>query len=150
MNLEELIVGKVSAIVPYNKEEMPGFWVEINNLSDKERQNMVKRCTTQKYNREFKTTNASLDEDRYNTEFAREVIVNWGGLKYDYLQMLVTMKLDPKDLDKELAYSEANALTLLKNSTAFNVWLVEALGDLDNFRVRADGEAEDETGEVSN
>lgn len=154
MKLEELMVAKIPAKVDVcdtpGLEDCVGFWVEINMLSKKERVDMLKRCTKTSINPKTRVKEEKLDETLYNVEFAKAVVTNWGGLKLDYLQLLLPIDTKGKDLDAELEYSEENALSLLDNSPLFNAWLIDALDDSDNFRTRSDGEIETKTGKISN
>lgn len=154
MKLEELMVAKIVAKVNVSDtvglEDCTGFWVEINMLSKKERVDMFKRCTKTTVNPKTRVKEEKLDEALYNAEFARAVVTNWGGLKLDYLQLLLPIDTADKDLQEELEYSEENALLLLDNSPLFNAWLIDALDDSENFRARSDGKVENSTGEISN
>ena len=58
---------------------------------------------------------------------------NWTGLKYDYLRQLILIETDNLNLEDELPFSKENAEILMKNSGAFDTWVTETVGDLENF-----------------
>lgn len=148
MKLSEIMVGKVKGRVEH--PEFPGFFVDLNLLSSTEQANLRKRCTeTVITDIRYKVKEEKLNEEKYNEEFAREVIAGWSGLKLDYLQMLLPISVTPEALEEVLPYSQEDATGLLTHSPAFNIFIIEALNDLDNFRIKPKARAVAEAREVS-
>ena len=113
---------------------MPGFEVEVANLSRKELNGLRKRCTVQKFDRKTRAVVETLDEDKFVTEFAKSTVKNWKGLTLEYLSSMLLIDVNDEDLEKELEYTEENAEVLISSSTEFDTWLNEVVFDLDYFR----------------
>ena len=132
MDLKKLMVDTKAVWVDF--PGLPGFSVEVANLSRKELNGLRKRCTTQKFDRKTRQVNENLDEDKFVVEFSLSTVKNWKGLTLDHLSSLLLIDTDGQDLTKELEYSIENAETLVSSSTEFDTWLNEVVFDLDNFR----------------
>ena len=132
MDLKKLMVDTKAVWVDF--PGLPGFSVEVANLSRKELNGLRKRCTTQKFDRKTRQVNETLDEDKFVIEFSLSTVKNWKGLTLDHLSSLLLIDTDGQDLTKELEYSIENAETLVSSSTEFDTWLNEVVFDLDNFR----------------
>ena len=74
-----------------------------------------------------------LDEDRFLVEYCKGVIKGWKGFKYRYLEELLLVDTANLDPDDTLVYTQDNAELLMKNSTTFDTWVTETVGDLENF-----------------
>jgi len=118
---------------------LPGFSVEVANLSRKELNGLRKRCTTQKFDRKTRQVVEHLDEDKFVKEFSTSTVKNWKGLTLEHLETLLLIDTDGKDMSQELEYTEENAETLVSSSTEFDTWLNEVVFDLDNFRAGPKG-----------
>ena len=132
MELKKLMVDTKSVWVDF--PGLPGFEVEIANLSRKELNGLRKKCTTTKYDRKTRQAVDSLDEEKFVTEFTLGVVKDWKGLSLEHLETLLLVDIDGQDPKKELEYSAENAETLVSSSTEFDSWLNEVVFDLDNFR----------------
>jgi hypothetical protein len=66
---------------------------------------------------------------------AREelVIKGWSGFKYRYLEELLLVDVSAFDPDDYLGFTQENAELLMKNSSDFDTWVTETVGDLENF-----------------
>jgi|TARA_R110000796_G_scaffold6762_2_gene23635 hypothetical protein len=132
MELKKLMVDTKNVWVDF--PGLPGFEVEIANLSRKELNGLRKKCTTTKYDRKTRQAVDSLDEEKFVTEFTLGVVKDWKGLSLEHLETLLLVDIDGQDPKKELEYSAENAETLVSSSTEFDSWLNEVVFDLDNFR----------------
>ena len=132
MDLRELMVDSKSVWVDF--PGMPGFSVEVANLSKQELNKLRKSCVTQKFDRKTRTVAETLDEERFVERFTEKTVKNWKGLTLDYLQNLLLIDTEGKDMREELEYSQANAVALVTNSVEFDEWLNEVVFDLENFR----------------
>jgi len=132
MELKKLMVDTKAVWVDF--PGLPGFEVEIANLSRKELNGLRKKCTTTKYDRKTRQAVDSLDEEKFVTEFTLGVVKDWKGLSLEHLETLLLVDIDGQDPKKELEYSAENAETLVSSSTEFDSWLNEVVFDLDNFR----------------
>ena len=143
MELNSLLVDTKTVWV-----EFPGldeFEVELANLSRKELVALRKKCTQNKFNRKTRAFEESLDDDKFVKEFSMATVKGWKGLKLEYLEDLLLVDLAGQDPQKELDFSEENALQLVENSTEFDNWLNEVVFDLDNFRTKSEGKNKETT-----
>ena len=92
-----------------------------------------KKCVTTKYDKKTRQPEETLDEDRFLTEYCKAVIKGWSGLKYRYLEELLLVDVSELDPEDELVYTQDNAELLMKNSTTFDNWVTETVGELENF-----------------
>jgi len=139
MQLKNLIIDSKSAWVDF--PGMPGFSVQVVNLSRKELTGLRKRCVTQKLDRKTRQMEEVLDEEKFVIEFTNATISNWKGLTLEHLETLLLIDTAGKDLSEELPFTTDNAEILVGQSTEFDSWLNEVVFDLDNFRTVSDGRA---------
>ena len=92
-----------------------------------------KKCVSTKFDRKTRQPEEILDEDKFLTEYCKDVIKGWKGLKYRYLEEFLLVDISELDPEDELPYTEENAELLMKNSTHFDSWVTEVVGDLENF-----------------
>ena len=137
MQLEKLIIDSKSAWI--NFAGLPGFSVEVVNLSRKELQGLRKRCTTQKLDRKTRMMEEVLDEEKFVSEFTKATIKDWSGLTLEHLESLILIDTEGKDMSQEVPYSMENAEILVGQSGEFDTWLNEVVFDLDNFRTERKG-----------
>jgi hypothetical protein len=146
MDLKKLMVDTKAVWVDF--PGLPGFEVEVANLSRKELNGLRKKCTTTKFDRKTRQAVETLDEEKFVVEFTHGVVKNWKGLTLAHLETLLLVDIDGKDPKQELEYTDENAETLVSSSTEFDTWLNEVVFDLDNFRTGTKGRAIKETGKV--
>ena len=124
---------KPSMTVSIDFPGMVGFSVDLCYLAREELLALRKKCLNKKFNRSTHQAEEVLDEDRFLTEYCKAVIKGWSGLRLSYLEELLLVDTDGLDPDSELPYSQEEAEILMKNSNAFDTWVTETLGDLENF-----------------
>ena len=112
---------------------MVGFSVELCYLAREELLSLRKKCLNKKFSRSTHQAEETLDEERFLHEYCKAVIKGWSGLKLSYLEELLLVDTEGMDPDQELPYSLEEAEILMKNSTSFDTWVSESLGDLENF-----------------
>jgi hypothetical protein len=61
------------------------------------------------------------------------VIKGWSGLKLSHLEELLLVDTDGMDPNAELPYSQDEAEMLMRNSSSFEEWVTESVGELENF-----------------
>jgi hypothetical protein len=110
-----------------------GMSVELTYLAREELVKLRKRCVSTKFDKKTRQPEEVLDEDKFLTEYVKSVVKGWSGLKYRYLEELLLVDVGELDLDDELVYTQENAELLMKNSTDFDTWVTESVGDLENF-----------------
>ena len=145
MELKKLMVDTKSVWVDF--PGMPGFEVQVANLSRKELNGLRKRCTVQKFDRKTRGVVETLDEDKFVSEFAKSTVKDWKGLTLEYLSGMLLIDVADEDLQKELDYTVDNAEVLISSSTEFDTWLNEVVFDLDYFRAGGKGGSSKTSGE---
>jgi hypothetical protein len=110
---------------------MPGFVIDLAFLSRETLLNIRKKSTKTT----FKNRQAAdeFNEDLFLQLYVENAVKGWKGLKLIYLEQLAPVDLTGQDLEAELAYSSENALYLMKNSSNFDGFISEQVGDLGNF-----------------
>jgi len=146
MDLKTLMVDTKAVWVDF--PGLPGFEVEVANLSRKELTGLRKKCTTTKFDRKTRQAVDNLDEDKFVVEFTKGVVKNWKGLTLAHLETLILVDIEGQDVTQELEYSLDNAETLVSSSTEFDGWLNEVVFDLDNFRSKPKGPVTGTPGKV--
>ena len=110
-----------------------GFTIDLCYLAREEMVKIRKKCVTTKFDKKTRQPEEILDEDRFVTEYCKGVIKGWSGLKYRYLEELLLVDVSDLDPDDELPFTQDNAELLMKNSSTFDGWVTETVGDLENF-----------------
>jgi len=116
--------------------DFPGysdFTVDVTYLAREELLKLRKKCLTTKFNRKTRQPEEELNEDMFLVEYVKGVIKGWSGLKYRYLEELLLVDVSELDPDDELPFTQENAELLMKNSSDFDTWVTEVVGDLENF-----------------
>ena len=122
-----------SKTVSIDFPDMEGFTVDLCYLAREELLKLRSKCLKQKFNKKTRAFEETLDEDTFLIEYVDAVIKNWVGLKYDYLRQLILIETEGLDLETELPFTKENAELLMKNSSDFDTWVTESVGDLENF-----------------
>ena len=146
MDLKTLMVDTKAVWIDF--PGLPGFEVEVANLSRKELTGLRKKCTTTKFDRKTRQAVETLDEDKFVVEFTKGVVKNWKGLTLAHLETLILVDIEGQDVTQELEYSLDNAETLVSSSTEFDGWLNEVVFDLDNFRSKPKGTTPAKAGKI--
>lgn len=110
-----------------------GMEVSLCYLGREELVKLRKKCVSTKFSKKTRQPEEILDEDKFLLEYCKAVIKGWTGLKYRYLEELLLVDISELDPDDELAYTHDNAELLMRNSSDFDSWVTETVGDLENF-----------------
>ena len=145
MELKKLMVDSKSVWMDF--AGLPGFFVEVANLSRKELTSLRKRCTSQKFDRKTRQLMEDVDEDKFIKEFTKSSVKDWKGLTVEHLSTLMLIDTD-KDASEEVPYSIDNAEVLVANSAEFDTWLNEVVFDLENFRDLGEGKVPGKAGKA--
>lgn len=129
ISLKSLLVPSKTVEVEF--PGFAGFKVQLSFLSRETLLNIRKKSTKTT----FKNRQASedFDEDTFLQLYTQNAIKGWTGLKLKYVDQLAPVDLSGLDLEDELAYTEENALYLMKNSANFDAFITEQVSDLTNF-----------------
>ena len=116
--------------------EMPGFEgfeVKLTYLAREELLKLRNRSVKQVLNKKTRAYEEQLDNDKFLVEYCKAIIKGWSGLKYKYLEELLSVDTSKLNLEDELDYTEENAELLMKNSGDFDNWVSETVAELENF-----------------
>ena len=127
-----------SKTVTFEYPGYEGFEVDLCHLGREELVKLRKRCVTNKMNRKTRQFEEELDEDKFIVEYCSAVIKGWRGFTYSYLEELLLVDIEEiKNPDKEcVVFNADNVEFLMKNSSDFDSWVTETVGDLANFTKR--------------
>ena len=131
VSLSSLLTPTKTVTVDY--PEFEDFKVQLTYLAREELMKLRNRTLKQKFNKKTRAFEETMDEDLFLTEYVKAVIKGWSGLKYEYVSQLLLVDTSTIDLQDELAYTQENAEILMKNSSDFDTWVTEVVGDLENF-----------------
>ena len=110
-----------------------GFEVDLCYLAREELIKLRKKCIKTKWDKKTHQPLEELDDDKFLVEYTKAVLKGWKGLKYRYLEELLLVDIGELSPDDELPFTQENAELLMKNATAFDTWVTETVGDLENF-----------------
>jgi hypothetical protein len=116
--------------------EFPGFdgmTVDLCYLAREEMMKLRNKCVNSKFSKKTRQLEEDLDEGLFLKSYCKEVIKNWSGLKFKYLEELLLVDISSVDPEGDMPYTVENAIELMKNSANFDSWVTETVGDLENF-----------------
>ena len=110
-----------------------GFCIDLTYLAREELLKLRNKCVKQVLNRKTRAFEDKLDEELFMMEYVSSIIKGWKGLKFKYLEEFLLVDISGQDPEKELEYTTENAELLMKNSSDFDQWVTDTVGDLENF-----------------
>jgi hypothetical protein len=129
LSLKTLLVPSKSVEVEY--PGMPDFKLQLSFLSRETLINIRKKSTKTTFKN--RQPQEEFDDELFLELYVQNAIKGWSGLKLKYLEQLAPVDLTGQDLEDYLQFSNENALYLMKNSSNFDAWITEQVGDLGNF-----------------
>lgn len=129
LSLKSLLVPSKQVEVEY--PGMPGFLIQVAFLSRETLLTIRKKSTKTTFKNRQPTE--EFNEDLFLQLYVENAIKGWTGLKLQYLEQLAPVDLTGQNLEDELEYTTENALFLMKNSSNFDAFITEQVGDLGNF-----------------
>lgn len=129
LSLKSLLVPSKQIEVEY--PGMPGFLIQVAFLSRETLLTIRKKSTKTTFKNRQPTE--EFNEDLFLQLYVENAIKGWTGFKLQYLEQLAPVDLTDQDLENELEYTTENALFLMKNSSNFDAFITEQVGDLGNF-----------------
>lgn len=112
---------------------LEGFTVKLTYLAREELLKLRNKSVSQKFNKKTRAYEEQLDNDKFLTEYCKAIIKGWKGLKYNYLEELLLVDISELDPEDTLVWNNENAELLMKNSSDFDEWVSETVGELENF-----------------
>lgn len=129
LTLKSLLVPGKDTTVEY--PGMPGFLVDVCFISRETLLNIRKKATKTTFKNRQSVD--EVNDDLFMDLYVKACVKGWKGLKLSYLEQLAPIELGSNSPDDELAYSEDNALFLMKSSAQFDAFISEQISDLGNF-----------------
>ena len=131
VSLKSLLTPSKTVAVDFPGLE--GFSVKLTYLAREELLKLRNKSVSQKFNKKTRAYEEQLDNDKFLTEYCKAIIKGWKGLKYAYLEELLLVDISAVDPQDELEWNNENAELLMKNSSDFDEWVRETVGELENF-----------------
>lgn len=129
ISLKSLLVPSKTVEIDY--PGMPGFTVTLAFLTREALLNIRKKSTKTSFKN--RQPQEEFDEHLFLDLYTKAAVKGWKGLKLSYVEQLAPVDLSGHDADDLLAYSEENALYLMKESSNFDAFISEKVSDLGNF-----------------
>lgn len=131
LSLSSLLVPSKTAEIDYPGIE--GFKIQLSFLSREELVKIRKKSTKLTYKQRQPVE--EFNEDLFLQLYVAATIKGWSGLKLKYLSQLAPVDLSGhKDLEKQLEYTQENALALMKSSSDFDAFVTDKVTELENFQ----------------
>jgi hypothetical protein len=131
MDLKSMLLPE--KVVKFDFPGCEGLTFDLAFLSKESNQALYKKCQTPKFDARTRQATDEFNDELFLKLYVRAIIKGWKGLKYSYLQELVLVDVAAGDEDKELPFTEDNALELMKASTTLDNWISEVISDLGKF-----------------
>ena len=121
-------------VVEFEYPGLEGLKVELAFISKEETQKILKKCTKTRFDKKSRSTVDEVDDELFLKVYVKAIVKGWSGFKFKYLdEFLVWDSSNIDDLEDEFNYSVDNAVTIMKNSSEFDAWVSEQIGELSNF-----------------
>ena len=130
LSLKTLLVPSKSVEVEY--PGFPGFKISVSFLSRETLVSIRKKATKTTFKN--RTSTEEVNDDLFLQLYVQSSIKGWSGLKLSYLEQLAPVDLSGQNMEDELAFTEENALFLMKSSSNFDAFISETVTDLGNFQ----------------
>ena len=131
VSLKSLLTPSKTVAVDFPGLE--GFSIKLTYLAREELLKLRNKSVSQKFNKKTMAYEEQLDNDKFLTEYCKAIIKGWKGLKYNYLEELLLVDISEVDPEDTLVWNNENAELLMKNSSDFDEWVSETVGELENF-----------------
>ena len=131
VSLKSLLTPSKTVSVDFPGTE--GFTVKLTYLAREELLKLRNKSVSQKFNKKTRAYEEQLDNDKFLTEYCKAIIKGWTGLKYKYLEELLLVDISEVEPEDFLVWNNENAELLMKNSSDFDEWVSETVGELENF-----------------
>lgn len=129
LSLKSLLVPSKSVEVEFPGFE--GFKLNLNFLSRETLVSIRKKSTKTTFKN--RQPIEELDDKLFLKLYVAAAIKGWSGFKYKYLNELAPSNISEADFNKEVPYSEENALVLMESSSNFDGFISETVSDLSSF-----------------
>jgi hypothetical protein len=131
LSLKSVVVPSKEVTLEY--PGLAGFKITLAFLSRETLVGLRKKATVSKFTK-GRQIEESLDEELFLQLFANATIKGWSGFKLSYVEQLMPVDLGEMDREKELEFTQENALSVMKNSPEFDSYINSVITDLGNFQ----------------
>tara|TARA_Y100001937_G_scaffold112735_1_gene160650 strand:- start:909 stop:1355 length:447 start_codon:yes stop_codon:yes gene_type:complete len=123
-----------SKTVEFDYPGCEGFKVKLCYLAREELMKLRTRCVNQVFNKKTRSYEEEMDDELFLQEYTKAVIKGWSGFKLGYAKnMLLLGDLTAEQEKQDLDFTQENVEVLMKNSSDFDTWVTEQVGELENF-----------------
>ena len=129
--IASLVAKETSAWVEY--PDIDGFEINICYLNRDDLIKVRNRSLIYKWNKRTRQREEEIDNDKFLESYSEKAIKGWKGLKVKHLPILMPVDISEMSGNDEIVYSKEEALDLLKNSSIFDQFLTDAMGDFEHF-----------------
>ena len=133
MELESLLSKSSIITVAHPDPDLKGFEIKLQYMSRDLLAKIRKQATTIGFDKKTRQPEETVDDELFYKLYVTEAIKGWSGLKLGHLKSLTVVDLGAQDLEAELEYSQSNAVSLVKNSTDFDNWVMAVINDVSLF-----------------
>lgn len=120
-------------IIEIEFPDSDGFFVKLSYVGRDKLMKIRNRALVFKFNKRTRQREEEVDNDKFLEEYSREVIRGWKGLTIRELARILPIDTTGAEMDKDVPYSEDDALELLKNSTIFDQFVTDCMNDFEIF-----------------
>jgi len=129
--IKNLIATETTTWVEF--PDIDGFEVNLRFLSREDLMKIRNASLTYKFNKRTRQREEEVDNDKFLENYASRAITGWKGLKIKHLPVLLPVDITGADGESEVAYSDDEAIELLKNSTIFDQFITDSMNDFEQF-----------------
>ena len=129
--IKNLIAEQSSVWVEY--PDIDGFEVNLQYLTREDLMKIRNASLTYKFNKRTRQREEEIDNDRFLENYAERAIVSWRGLKVKHMPALMPVDISGIDGEDDIAYSNEDAIELLKNYTVFDQFITDTMNDFEQF-----------------
>ena len=126
-----MLVKETSTWVEY--PDIEGFSVNLRYLTREDLLKIRNSSLTLKFNKRTRQKEEEVDSAKFIENYAEKAIADWRGLKVKHLPLLVPADITGLNPEESVAYTEEDAIELLKNSPAFDQFVSDTLNDFEQF-----------------
>lgn len=133
MSIKSLLVDTKEVELEFPGLE--GFKVRVGAISREMMRRLHKDSTKTVIDSRLKMPVEKLDEEKFAAAFCNAAVKGWSGLTYTHLsELLLIDTSDIPDMEEEISFDPESAMTLIRESQAFDSWLNEVVFDIAKFR----------------
>lgn len=131
MELGKMIIPSKTAWIEY--PGVPDFEIQLAHLTRAELVKLREKSLNKKLDRKTHQMVEEVDSELFQSLYISAVIKDWKGLKLKHLSKFIPVDIGAEDPESELDYTTDNAESMMKNSSDFDNFITDIIGDVENF-----------------